>query len=51
MEEKLMADHQPPPPSTGPSGETGWMLAFKAIFWLLIVPAAVMLLVKWFLRP
>jgi len=46
MEEKLMADHQPLPLSAGPSGGTGWMLAFKAIFWLLIVPAAVMLLVK-----
>ncbi len=58
-----MADHQPPrsipqkeapsPASqpAGRSGETGWSLALKSIFWLIIVPAAVMLLVKWFLQP
>ncbi|HEV8713915.1 MAG TPA: hypothetical protein VGX03_13950 [Candidatus Binatia bacterium] len=46
-----MADHQPPPQSGGQSGETGWSLALKSIFWLIIVPAAVMLLVKWFLQP
>jgi hypothetical protein len=63
MEEKLMADHQPPRslqqkevpfPASQPAGqsrETGWSLALKSVFWLLIVPAAVMLLVKWFLQP
>jgi len=61
--EKLMADHQPPhsiqqrevpfpePQEPGRSGETGWSMALKSIVWFLVVPGAVMLLVKWFLQP
>lgn len=37
-------------PQEGQNEETGWTMARKAIFWLLIVPAAVLLLVRWMLQ-
>ena len=41
----------PAPQPVGQSGETGWTTALKSIFWFLIVPGAVLLLVRWFLQP
>lgn len=45
---------QPPPPanaqSEGQKGETHLTLAAKAIFWLLLVPVSLLLLVKWLLQ-
>ena len=58
-----MADHEAPnleqhraasppdPQPAGQNGESNWSLAFKSIFWFIVVPAGVLLLVKWFLQP
>jgi hypothetical protein len=40
-------DRQP----VGQDGESNWSLAFKSIFWFIVVPAGVLLLVKWLLQP
>lgn len=45
---------QPPPPASakpeGQKGETHLTLAAKAIFWLLLLPVGLLLLVKWLLQ-
>ena len=41
----------PEPQPEGQSGETNWSLALKSIFWFIVVPGAVLLLVKWLLQP
>ena len=63
LEEKLMADREIPdstqhraasPPDQQPAGQDGeshWTVALKSIFWFIVVPAGVLLLVKWFLQP
>jgi len=27
--------------------ESGWLMAFKALFWLLLLPSVILLLLKW----
>jgi hypothetical protein len=55
----LKSSHPPPPHeesspephSEGQSGETNLSLALKALFWFILVPAAVVLTAKWLLQP
>lgn len=35
------------PPHGSQDQEAGWVTAFKTVFWLLLVPSAVLLLFKW----
>jgi hypothetical protein len=35
------------PPQAPQNQESGWIIAFKTVFWLLLVPSAVLLLFKW----
>lgn len=39
-----------PPPSEGQSSESHLSVVLKSVFWLLIVPGAVLYLVKWMLQ-
>ena len=40
------------PTQTGDQGgETHLSLAVKSVFWLILVPAAVLLMAKWLLQP
>jgi hypothetical protein len=34
-------------PSAPQKQENGWVMALKTVFWLLLVPSAVLLLFKW----
>ncbi|MGE0824985.1 MAG: hypothetical protein AB7G75_17470 [Candidatus Binatia bacterium] len=40
-----------PVQTTEESGETHLSFAAKALFWLVVLPAAIMLAVKWLLQP
>ena len=35
------------PPHAPQTQESGWMVALKAIFWLLFLPSTILLLLKW----
>ena len=39
-----------PHPPQRPSEETGWSMAIKSVFWLLIVPATILLIIRWLLQ-
>jgi hypothetical protein len=39
-----------PPPAEGQSSESHLSVVLKSVFWLLIVPGAVLYLVKWMLQ-
>lgn len=40
----------PPPPSEEQAGETHLSLAVKSIFWLILLPVGVLLLIRWLLQ-
>ena len=35
------------PPQAPQNQESGWMMTLKIVFWLLLVPSAVLILFKW----
>lgn len=41
---------QAPAPQEGQTGETAWTVLLRPLFWFLILPGGVLLLVKWLLE-
>jgi hypothetical protein len=44
---ELKSPTSPYSPHVPQNQESGWVTAFKAVFWLLLVPSAVLILLKW----
>lgn len=44
---ELKPPTSPHSPQEEQNQESGWMTAFKTVFWLLVVPSVVLLLFKW----
>ena len=39
----------PPTSPQQPPGDSGWALAFKALFWFIALPTGLIMLLKWLL--
>lgn len=39
--------HASDPPHALQNQESGWAMAFKALFWLIFLPSTILLLFKW----
>jgi len=39
--------HSSYPPQVPQNEESGWLMALKTIFWLLLLPSTLLLLLKW----
>jgi hypothetical protein len=50
---RATSQSQPPAPSAPPTPqaqESGWFTALKSLFWLIVLPTIVLLLIRWMMQ-